>query len=96
MNSSEQVPLDLSELLRIAATSGIVSPPVVVKTFNVTFPFAAEALRTLAEKQYIEMLPESGIVPTYRVTRDGYATVEAQRGKKGMLGKLIAPALVIL
>src|SRR6266566_8334215 len=77
--------VDLSKLLDLAATVGTVSPPVVVKELKVTFPQAAEALQELAQRHFLEMLPESGLVPTYRVTRAGYVTLETGRMKRGKL-----------
>jgi hypothetical protein len=81
-------PVDLGQVVTIVEESGTVSPPVLARAFKFTLPQAESALLDLAKRHYLEFLPESGLIPTYRLTRDAYATVEASRSGKSILSAL--------
>lgn len=82
--------IELADLLEaVVGTTSVISPVVISRPFKLTFPQAAEVLERLASDGYLEVLPESGIVQTYKVTPRGYTTAETLRGKKSFLGGLL-------
>ncbi len=83
-------PVDLGRVVTVVEQSGTISPPALARTFHFSLPDAESVLIDLARKHFVELLPESGLIPTYRITRDAYATVEANRSKKSILSGLFA------
>jgi hypothetical protein len=70
---------DLSVIAMIARESGTVSPPKLARALQVSYITAEAALEVLAEMHFLELLPERGIVPVYRLTRAAYVKLEADR-----------------
>ena len=81
-------PIDLGRVAKIAEQTGSVSSPLLAKTIHIELPQAESALAELAELNYLELLPESGLVRTYRFTRNAYEAIEAGRSRRSILGRL--------
>jgi len=77
-------PVDLAQVARAAKESGSVSPPLLVRTMQFNLPDAEVALADLADRGFLELLPESGLVRTYSVTRDAYEKIEAGRSRRSI------------
>jgi hypothetical protein len=71
--------IDLAQVAKVARETGSVSPPQLVRIMNFELPKAEVALAELAERGYLELSPQSGIVPTYSVTRNAYEKIETGR-----------------
>jgi len=84
-------PVDLGRIAKIAEATGSVSPPQLARSINVKLPEAESALAELARRNFLELLPESGLVRTYRFTRNAYETIEAHRSRRSILSGLFQP-----
>ena len=80
-------PIDLGSVAKIAEQTGSVSSPLLAKTIHIELPQAESALAELAERNYLELLPESGLVRTYRFTRNAYEMIEVSRSRRSIFSR---------
>lgn len=81
-------PIDLGQVAKLARETGSVSPPQLVRTLQFDLPKAEVALADLAERGYLELSPESGLVRTYSVTRNAYEKIETGRSRRNIFSGL--------
>lgn len=77
-------PIDLAQVAKVAKETGSISPPRLARTMQFNLSDAEVALADLAVRGYLELLPESGLVRTYGVTRNAYETIEAGRSRRSI------------
>jgi hypothetical protein len=77
-------PIDLAQVAKVARETGSVSPPQFARTMQFDLPKAEVALADLAERGYLELSPESGLVRTYNVTRNAYDKIETGRSRRSI------------
>lgn len=59
-------------------------PPLLARTLRLNLPDAEIALANLAERGYLKLLPESGLVRTYSLTGNAYEEIEAFRSRRSI------------
>ncbi len=81
-------PIDLAQVAKVAKESGSISPPLLARTMQFNLSDAEVALADLAGRGYLELLPESGLVRTYSVTRSAYEKIEAGRNRRSIFSSI--------
>ena len=78
---------DLGRVAKMAEKTGSLSSPLFAQAIHVELPKAESALAELAKQSYLELLPESGVVPTYRFTRNAYEAIESHRSQRSIFSR---------
>lgn len=85
MKRKLQNAIGLTQIVRVARPSGAVSSPMLARTLNLELAKAEVVLADLADAGYLELMPESGLVKTYRITRTAYDEIETDRSRCSVL-----------
>jgi ribosomal protein S25 len=79
--------LDMDLIASMAKESDTISPPQLGRLRKISYSRAEAALRNLAEKNLLQLLPESGTVPVYRLTCSAYVMIDEHRNCRGILSR---------
>ena len=83
--------MDLVMAARVAKKTDTVSPPKLAHALKISYSQAEAALAKMAGKHLLQLVPDCGAVPVYRLTCAAYAALAGHRSRRGGLSRLFWP-----